>query len=269
MNGDICFSAELSNDADLHEAEKQLAAFHSVANKQNLGHNYRAAAQTGILRVEYPDFPANSTYQFMEDGNFFAQEVVAPILSFLQRRRVLIGILRFTSSERLIIAMPPFLAGEWIDSVAFGPETIDSGDLEQTLVTSLTTYQALANDKKNRIRMLLLRYNELLNLPYVHERVEGLWRIIESLGRLVPPPSKLEGEYKRLLSICGAKQSENLKLLLAALLHYGMTYSDIEVKESREFRNHTTHEYLDSALVSWPSISNCFSFLHRCVDRAI
>jgi hypothetical protein len=31
-----------------------------------------------------------------------------------------------------------------------------------------------------------IRYNELLNLPYVHERVEGLWRIIEALGDSVP-----------------------------------------------------------------------------------
>jgi hypothetical protein len=58
--------------------------------------------------------------------------------------------------------------------------------LALALASALSTYDALLDESKGRIRMLLHRYNELLNLPYVHERVEGLWRIIEALGDSVP-----------------------------------------------------------------------------------
>ena len=170
----VQFDAELANSAELFDAEGQLAAHHTVANKQSLAHNFRAAAQTGILRVLYDDFPSDLTYEYVEDGNIFLSEVISPILSFFQRRRILIGTVRFMSGEKGIYAMPPFLAGEWIDSVAFGPITIEISDIEPALSRALEHYATLADDRKGRVRMLLLRYNELLNLPYVHERVEGL-----------------------------------------------------------------------------------------------
>src|SRR5208337_2479698 len=97
---DVEFSAELFNHAELLNAENQFVAFHSLENKQNLGHNFRAAAHTGYLRLTYLDFPADYTYQFVEQGNLFLTEVVAPILSFFQRRRILFSTARFTSSER-------------------------------------------------------------------------------------------------------------------------------------------------------------------------
>jgi hypothetical protein len=52
----VQFDAELINSAELFDGEMQLAAHHTLANKQSLGHNFRAAAQTGILRVSYDDF---------------------------------------------------------------------------------------------------------------------------------------------------------------------------------------------------------------------
>lgn len=247
----------------------QLTAHNSLAKKQSLGHNFRAAAQTGILRVSYDDFPPELTYEYVEDGNMFLSEVTSPILSFLQRRRVLIGTVRFMSETQWIYAMPPFLAGEWVDSVAFGPPAIECSDIEIALARAIPHYTALTDPEKGRIRMLLLRYNELLNLPYIHERVEGLWRIIEALGHHAPTSPTTELEYKRLLAICNANSSQNLKLLLNALIHYGITYSDDEIKESRSFRNHVMHEYLDPKLTNWPSLSSSFYFLHRSVDKAI
>jgi hypothetical protein len=265
----VRFDAELANSAELFDAEEQLAAHHTLSNKQSLAHNFRATAQTGILRVSYDDFPSDLTYEYVEGSNSFLSEVVAPILSFFQRRRVLIGTVRFISREKWIYVMPPFLAAEWIDSVAFGPITIETADIASALSRALKHYTTLVDEKKDRVRMLLLRYNELLNLPYVHERTEGLWRVIEALGRYSAVSPTVEAEYKRLLPICAAKQSPNLKLLLSALTHYGLTYSDTEIKESRAFRNHATHEYLDSALTSWPSLPDSFHFLHRAVDKAV
>lgn len=265
----VQFNAQLTNSLKLFEAEKQLAAFHSLANKQSLGHNFRAAAQTVTLHVSYDDFPSNLTYEFVEDGNTFLSEVVAPILSFFQRRRVLIGTARFTSSEKWIYAMPPFLAGEWIDSVAFGPETLEHADIASALVDALQKYDSLPDDGKGRVRMLLLRYNEVLNLPYIHERIDGLWRIIEALGKNISLTPTIENEYKRLLPICGAHKSQNLEIIIRALIHYGIEYSDDEVRDSRKFRNHVTHEYLDPALPFWETLPKTFRFLHRCVDKAV
>jgi hypothetical protein len=61
MRCEVEFSAELFNHAELLNAENQFAAFHSLENKQELGHNFRAAAHTGYLRVTYIDFPAPDT----------------------------------------------------------------------------------------------------------------------------------------------------------------------------------------------------------------
>ena len=266
---DVELSAELLNNAELLNAENQLAAFHSLENKQNLGHNFRAPAQTGYLRIAYPDFPANYTYPFVELGNLFLSEVVAPILSFFQRRRVLFSTARFTSSEHFVLAMPPFLAGEWVDSVSFGPPVIDFQDTDAALSSALSTYDALSEKSKERVRMLLHRYNELLNLPYVHERVEGLWRIIEAMGHSVPMTPQAQNEYNRLLPVCGVQQSRNLKRAVATLVNYGIPYGDADVKESFEIRNLSMHEYLNLRLLSYSTLPQCFSFLHRCADHAI
>jgi hypothetical protein len=269
MGASVRFVGHLTNDPALLDNETELAEYHSVNNKQNLGHNPRSSVQTGWLIVEYPDFPEDLTGSFVEDGNIFLGEVVAAILSFFQRRRILIGIVRFTSSQRYIIAMPPFFAGEWIDSVAYGPEALSPLHLEEGLVAALAQYEKMDDERKGRTRMLLARYNELLNLPYVHERTEGLWRIVEAIGRIVPRSPKATSEYRRLLAICGAKSSSNLELLVAALVHYGAKYSDDDVRDAREFRNHATHEYLDPKLSNWPSLVSSFYFLQRCADRMI
>ena len=269
MNSIVEFHGALTNRAELFDAENKLAAFHSLDNKQDLGHNFRAAAQTGALEITYFDFPATLTYAFVEHGNLFLAEVVAPILSFFQRRRILISTARFTSSERYILAMPPFLAGDWIDSVSFGPLAVDFQDIEVALNAALTAYASLADESQARVRMLLHRYNELLNLPYVHERVEGLWRIIEALGASVSMTPEAHNELARLLPVCGAQRSNNLKHAVAALVHYGLPYTDEEVKESFVIRNLSIHEYLNPALLCRPTLPNCFYFLNRCVDRAI
>lgn len=269
LNKEVQFHASLVNDADCLKAEKELANYHSIASKQDLGHNPRATAPTGWISVDYEDFEPDLTYRFVEDGNLHLSEVVAPILSFLQRRRVLFKLVKFTSSKQLVIAMPPFLAGEWIDSVAFGPEAIQSTDLEGALVTSLTTHAAMDGVSQRRIGMLLSRYNEILNLPYIHERVESLWRIVEAVGRVVPSSQLADNEYRRFLQILQIRKSENLQLLIAALAHYSLPYTDDEVLDSRTFRNHVMHEYLDPALQNWPSLTTTFHFLQRCVDRII
>jgi hypothetical protein len=270
MRCEVEFFAELVNNAQFLDAENQLTAFHSLENKQNLGHNFRAAAHTGDLLVTHLDFPSGLTYAFVEQGNLFLSEVVAPILSFFQRRRILFSTARFTSSEHFILAMPPFLAGEWIDSVSFGPPAVAFQDTEAALDSALSTYATLLDDSKARIRMLLHRYNELLNLPYVHERVEGLWRIIEALGASISMTPEAQCEYARLLPLCGVQQkSRNLKHVVAALVYYALPYQDSDVKESFEIRNLSMHEYLSPRLLSCSTLPQCFNFLYRCVDHAI
>jgi hypothetical protein len=265
----IEFYGEIVNNPELFDAENQLAAHHSMENKQNLGHNPRASTQTAILHLRYGDFHPDHTYAYVENANGFIQYVVAPILSFFQRRRVLISTARLMSSQKWVYAMPPFLAAEWLDSVAFGPEAIATPSLATSLVTALSTYERAQPVVQGRIKMLLQRYNELLNLPYVHERAEGLWRIIEALGSRVDITDRSRDEYRRLLRIIGIRASSNLALLLHTLSHYEISYTDTEVIESRQFRNHATHEYLDPLLLNWETLPACFGFLQRCADQAI
>jgi hypothetical protein len=61
MGRKVEFWGELLNDAESFNLEDQLAGFHSINNKQNLGHNFRAAAQTGRLLIKHDDFPADHT----------------------------------------------------------------------------------------------------------------------------------------------------------------------------------------------------------------
>jgi hypothetical protein len=165
--------------------------------------------------------------------------------------------------------MPPFLAGEWIDSVSFGPPAVDFQDTEAALNSALSTYATLPDDSRARIRMLLHRYNELLNLPYVHERVEGLWRIIEALGVSISMTPEAQCEYARLLPLCGVQQSRNLKQVVAALVYYALPYEDSDVKESFEIRNLSMHEYLNPRLLSCSTLPQCSNFLYRCVGMSI
>jgi hypothetical protein len=58
MRCEVEFFAELVNNAQFLEAENQLTAYHSLENKQNLGHNFREPAHTGNLLVTHLDFPA-------------------------------------------------------------------------------------------------------------------------------------------------------------------------------------------------------------------
>jgi len=266
---DVRFQASLTNDPETFAQETELVAYHSLPNKQDLGHNHRAPFQTGWINVDYQDFDAELTGRFVEDGNIYLCEVVAPILSFFQRRRILITRVKFTSSQRLVIALPMFLAGEWVDSVAFGPETIRSSELEPALNTALAVQGSMDEVRRHRLGMLLSRYNELLNLPYIHERSESLWRIVEAIGRIVPASQTADAEYQRFLKLCKIRKSENLELLIAALTHYAISYTDDEVCNSRAFRNHAMHEYLDPNLQSWPSLVQVFYFLQRCVDKIV
>jgi hypothetical protein len=96
MRCEVEFYAELVNNVQFFDVENQFTALHSLENKQNLGHNFRAPAHTGDLVVNYLDFPAGLTFAFVEQGNLFLSDVVAPILSFFQRGRIFFGIARFT-----------------------------------------------------------------------------------------------------------------------------------------------------------------------------
>lgn len=269
IGGDANIEFELFNVAQQLENERELEKYHSLYNKQKLNYNPRASRQTGVLRVTYPDFKAEYSYQFTEQVGAFLHDVIAYMLGFFQRRRIIFGTPRLTSTEQFVYAMPPFLAGELIDSIGYGAPLIAYVDTECCMVKALNAFSKLSNANKDTILMLLRRYNETLNLPYTYERFEAFWRIIEALGNDATHTPAINLEYKRLLDVLKINRSLNLKSVVAAMRTYGVSYTDKDLIESRKGRNDIMHDYLDSSIIHDSSMADNFRFLKESVEFII
>lgn len=135
---------------------------------------------------------------------------------------------------------------------------------------SLQHYCSISNEDQDRLSMLLLRYNETLNLPYTYERIESYWRILESLS--TPPSLTMSDstEYNRIRSLLGkTKHSKNLKSFLKTLLDYQIAYTDEQIKNSFDYRNLNTHEYLNNDLTQKNYLSDIFMFLNKAIELVI
>ncbi len=99
---------EMMNSMDHFSVENQFKKFNSISNRQKIGHNYQACAKTGKLKIIYPSFDSDRSYEFTERVNNFLQYTIAYILTFFQRRRVIFGCPSLTSGDKLVLAMPSF-----------------------------------------------------------------------------------------------------------------------------------------------------------------
>lgn len=261
---------ELFNDDFHFPIEKEFQEFNSIARKQEVGHNFRACAKTGKLRIKFNPFNSDNSYEYTEKVGIFLQNFVAYLLTFFQRRRVIVGIPHLSSGERFVYSMPPFLAGELIDSIGYGELLILFKDTQACLNCAIDKYSNASDDEKKHIRMLLVRYNETLNLPYSYERVEAYWRIMEALGDANSLSHTEQTEYDRIRSVIGMrKDSGNLKSFIKTLHDYNLSYTDDEVVNSFDFRNKTIHEYLNPDIMKESYLSSIFRFLQRSIEKIL
>jgi hypothetical protein len=261
---------QLLNSSESFPAEKQFEEFNSMNNRQNVGHNYKACVETGRLKIIYPSFDSDKSYEFTEKINNFLQYTAAYILTFFQRRRVIFGCPRLTSGDRIILSMPPFMAAELVDSVGYGEPLISYESSEECLNTAISKFAQSSDEEQERISMLVLRFNETLNLPYTYERIESYWRIMESLGGDSDLTADESTEYQRIKEfLCMRNHSKTLKKFVKALMNFDILYTDELVKNSFEYRNKTIHEYLNPSITNEPYLGDIFRFLNKSIELII
>lgn len=261
---------QLVNSSDHFPAEKQFEEFNSINNRQNIGHNYKACVETGNLKIIYPSFDSDRSYEFTEKINNFLQYKIAYILTFFQRRRVIFGCPKLTSGDRIILAMPPFMAAELVDSVGYGEPLISYDSSEECLKLAISSLVRGSGEERERTSMLLLRFNETLNLPYTYERIESYWRIMESLGGDSELTEHESAEYQRIKGVLGMRNnSKTLKKFVKTLMGYDIQYTDELVKNSFDYRNKTIHEYLNSSITQESYLGDIFRFLNRSIEIII
>lgn len=164
---------ELSNTKEQFEYQDQFAQFNSLVNKQRIGHNYSACCETGKLRIYYPDFNHQYTSLITDRVNLFLRDFLSYVLTFFQRRRIIFGVVRIMPSSKKIFPMPLLMAGELIDSIGYGEPLIKYINLQICLNQTLDNFSKISADRQKVLNMLLIRYNDALNLPYTYERVES------------------------------------------------------------------------------------------------
>lgn len=267
---EFCF--RILNGADHFAAENALAAYHSMENKQKFDYNPRASACTASLAVSHDDYEGEDLmWKVHYSVDDFLHRFMAPFLGFCQRRRVIIGeILALPSKTNAVWLGGTTFAGEFIDSVGYGQVAIDPANLQVAVLRATNAYLVGTHEQRELLLMLLRRYNDVLNLPYTYERFDGYWRIVECLGRGAALSPQHETEYKRVCVVAGAPNgSRNLKFFLGALLVNGIAYSDDAITSAFKYRNESTHNYLQKAVIDDPALPKNFHFVAECADRLI
>ncbi len=263
---------EISNNDDQYALEKQLANYHCMQNKQTMSYNPRASAITAGLKVFYDDYSGEELMWRMHTAiNYFFSELIAGTLSFFQRRRIIVnGIQVLPSQTDYLHLNGSTFSGEFIDSVGYGPVTISPDRTQDGLDAAIRSFLRRNFDEREQLIVLLRRFNDILNLPYIYERFESCWRIVESLGRNCNQVQTKDGEIERLFAIAGVrKDSRNLRSFVKTLFYYEIEYDDNAIAASFKYRNESTHNYLSKSVIDDPTLMKCFIFVEECVDKII
>jgi len=266
------FIFRIFNSAEQFAVENQLAAYHSMENKQKFDYNPRASVCTAGLTVSYDDYEGEELmWRVHYSIDDFLHRFIAPFLGFCQRRRVIVGdVLALPSKTNAVWLGGTTFAGEFIDSVGYGQVAIEPVNLQVALLWATEAYVSGTTEQREHLVMLLRRYNDVLNLPYTYERFDGYWRIVECLGRGAALSLQQETEYKRICVIAGALNgSRNLRSFLGALLLNNIQYSDDAITSAFMYRNESTHSYLQKSVIDDPTLPNNFHFVAECADRLI
>ncbi len=162
------------------------------------------------------------------------------------------------------------MAAEFVDSVGYGEPLIPYDATEECLNSAIDKLSDCNDEELKKISMLLLRYNETLNLPYTYERIESYWRIIESLGKADNLTTHEQSEYERLKPYANIRgNSKNFKKFVTTLVSYGLSYTNELVADSFLYRNDTIHEYLSDTIINKPYLGKVFRFLNEAIERVI
>lgn len=262
---------KITNTSEHFLVEEELAAYHSMENKQNFSYNPRASGWTANLVVVYEDYEGEELMWSLHYAVNNFLNSLAGILGFLQRRRIIIGGVNLlpTKTDHVWLGGVNF-SGEFIDSVGYGQVAVDPKGIQSALVAAVDTFLGSALEHREHLTVLLRRYNDVLNLPYTYERFDGYWRIVEGLGRGATLSSAHEAEYKRVCTIAGAPNgSKNLRSFVGALLQNDIAYSDDAIAAAFKYRNESTHEYLSKSVIDDPKLPDNFHFVAECADRLI
>lgn len=166
--------------------------------------------------------------------------------------------------------MPPFFAGELIESIGYGSPLIPYSQTQACLNAAIRTYSESDGNYQKHIEMLLTRYNETLNLPYTYERVESYWRILEALGNGNDLSENDLAEYNRIKQLNDMKNnSGTLKKFIKTLIDYDIEYTDKNLINAFNYRNIATHEYLNQQTIRKDYMPDIFGFLNISIEHVI
>jgi hypothetical protein len=263
---------EISNTSEQFFNEKQLAQYHGVRNKQTIDYNPRASLQTGILTLRYDDY-SGEDLMFRLHGavNFFTREFLAFLMGFLQRRRVIIFNIQTLPSKTNHLHLPGNgFSGELIDSVGHGQSIIDDDNLVLAITPAIQEFLSNSSDGRDQLIVLLRRNNDILNLPYIYERFDGYWRIIEQLGKGFLFSTTQDEHFHRLCILAGAPNgSKNLRNFVAGLFKYNISFEDDSIIKSFKYRNNSIHNYLSKLVIDDPELVNHFRFVAEATEKLI
>jgi hypothetical protein len=258
----------LMNDDALYNNEKQLLSYHTLLNRQSLGYNPYAAAQTGIIRATYPDHPKHASYGFNETAKDLLYRDISYFFSFIQRRRVLFTNLSFVPSSG-VVSLPIQAAGEYMDAVAEGPLLITESEVQAAIQNFIRWSESASLVRIQEMRGVLVRMNNMLNLPYAYERAEGYWRVLEALGtKMNDSPASLS-LYASVKACIGMKKdSGNLKSTIRAIT--SVSSGDVgQIAKCHKFRNEITHEFVEFNMLSGGDAPDAMSYLMKMCERFV
>ncbi len=259
----------LLNSDDEFQREQEHETRNSQGNRQTPGFNHRACVRTGTLRVSYPDYNEQYANIYSDWVSSFIRTTYSLVLTFFQRRRVVVNHVHIRPRRSQAILLGMGMAASWVDSVSHGPLTVPVEQTGIRLTQAMTHLSSVSEEDRNTAGMLLLRYNESLNLPYAYERIESFFRILEAFGATLGAPSCNDAEYTRIKSVLGVRRnSATLRKFVDGVLHARTNYTDQDL-QCFHYRNQLTHEYLSPSVVTHPDIGRTYRFLQACVDSLV
>lgn len=269
---------EIFNDDEVFLYEQKLAEYHTKSERNDIRYNPRLSIHTAWIKVCYLDYcdSPDASYSILNEINIIVRIIFARLLTFFQRRRISFGFVpAFPSRSHCVWAGTSADSESIADSVGWGKVAISPDNLETALQTALLNIEGSDERMMNKISMLLLRYNESLNLVYAHERSEALWRIMEVIGADYPDTEESEEVYNRIREELPRKQngasakSNTLKIFINSLVGSGVDFNDAIVIKAFEFRNAVIHEYLNPKTLFNEDVPEIFNFLNKVVELVI
>lgn len=263
---------ELFNSPEIFVNEGHLAEYHGFNNKQTAEYNPRGSLNTALIKVSCDDFEGEELmWRIHYSVNSFLGNFLAGFWGFLQRRRIAIGCVNLIpqNSQFFWLAGTGY-AGEFLDSTGWGQIAIPVNELQNATEQAIRHYLDQDGPAREKVVILYRRYNDILHLPYAYERFDGLWRIVECLGKEYQLSEEHAREFRDLLVAVGVPNgSKTLKFFFSALKRSGKGYNFEEIGRVFHYRNRSTHEYLSKSVIDDRDLSENLHFMNDLVDLLV